>query len=135
MKKGRDSLVEASRPFNEATAVLALARGPAGLVVYVDLLAPYVLLNDLCVLHHVLADADLLLHHGALLHNDFFFGDRHADLFVAYVGGGGLALYGDAVYGDLLAAGGDLHLLAVCAYALAHADLSGLTLAGTCPEF
>src|SRR3712207_5186794 len=113
MTKGRDSLVEASRPFNEATAFLALARGPAGLVVYLDLLAPYVLLDDLGVLHHVLADPDFLLNHGTLLHNYLFFGDGDPHLLVAYLGLGGRALYGHAVHDYLLAASRDLHPLAV----------------------
>ena len=54
--------------------VSALPRGPGGLVVYLDLLAPYVLLYNLCVLNHVLADPNLFFGHRTLLHNHLFFG-------------------------------------------------------------
>jgi hypothetical protein len=49
--------------------IYALPVTPLGLVFYVDLLAPHVLLDNLSVLDHVLADPDLLLGHWALFHH------------------------------------------------------------------
>jgi hypothetical protein len=51
---------------------------PLGLVVfYVDLFLAYVLLNNLSVLHHILADPDLLLGYRTLLHHYLFLCDRY----------------------------------------------------------
>src|SRR5215203_3230768 len=90
------------------------------LVVHVYLLAPDILLNHLCVLNHVLADPDLLLGNRALLHHNLFLGYGHPHLVLTYLGLCCSALReGHAIDGDLLAAGGDLYLLAVGADALA----------------
>src|SRR5829696_5080510 len=97
-----------------------------GIVLYLYLLAPYVLLDDLGVLHHVLADADLFLDHRALANDDLFFGHRHDDLVVAYLGLRGLALDGNPLHADLFVAGGHLYLLAVGSHALANLELTGL---------
>jgi hypothetical protein len=113
--------------------VSALPRGPGGLVVYLDLLAPYVLLYDLCVLNHVLADPNLFLGHRTLLHHYLFLGEGDTDLVFAYLGLGGLTLYGHPLYCDLFVAGGDLYLLALGAHGLSYTDLSGLALAGARP--
>src|SRR5919107_412341 len=51
-----------------------------GIVLYLYLLAPYVLLDDLGAFDHVLADADLFLGHRALANDDLFFGHRHDHL-------------------------------------------------------
>src|SRR3712207_530381 len=89
-------------------------QAPGAPVVDVYLLAPDVLLHHLGVLHHVLADAHLFFGHGALLHHDLFFGEGDAYLLLAYLGLRRGALGdGDALYRDLLAAGGDLEPLAV----------------------
>src|SRR5918993_382010 len=101
----------------------------------VHLLAPYVLLDDLGVLHHVLSDADLFLGYGALADDDLFLGDWHHDLVLAYLGLRSLAFDGHPLDRYFLVAGRDLDLLAVGPYALADLHGAGLTLAGTCPEF
>src|SRR5215212_6414340 len=112
-----------------------LQAAPGGLVVYLDLLAPDVLLHDLGVLDHVLADADLFLGHGALLHDDLFLGYRDPDLLLAYLGlCCGSLRHRHTFDGDLLVAGRDLYLLAVGPDALADAYLSGLALTGACGE-
>src|ERR671917_1066778 len=81
----------------------------------VYLLAPDVLLDHLGVLHHVLADADLFLGHGPLLHHDLFLGDGDAYLVVAYLGlrGRRALLDGYPLDGDLLVAGRGPFLLPV----------------------
>src|SRR5215218_8204950 len=106
-----------------------------GIVLYVYLLAPYVLLDDLGVLHHVLADADLFLGHGALAHDDLFLGHRHHDLVLADLGFGGLALYRHPLHAHLFVAGGNLYLLAVGSHALTDLQLTGFALSGTSGEF
>src|SRR5215207_8784737 len=112
-----------------------LQTAPGGLVVYVDLLAPDVLLYHLGVLDHVLADSHLFLGHGALLHHDLFLSHGDAYLVLAYLGLGGCALReGYPLHGDLLVAGGHFDALAVCANALADFELAGLALTGTCSE-
>src|SRR5918997_3257505 len=59
---------------------------PLGLVLYVDLLAPYVLLDDLLVLDDVLADPYLLLDHRPLLYYNLFLDHRYLDLVFADLG-------------------------------------------------
>src|SRR5215217_993494 len=110
------------------------AAAPLSGVLDVDLLAPYVLLDDLGVLHHVLAEADLFLGHGALVDHDLFLGDGHGHLVLAYLGLGGLAFDGHPLDGDLLVLGRDLYLLTVGPYALADLHGAGRTLAGTGPK-
>src|SRR5918994_1607236 len=90
-----------------------LQTAPGGLVVYVDLLAPDVLLYHLGVLDDVLADSHLFLGHGALLHHDLFLSHGDAYLVLAYLGLGGCALReGYPLHGDLLVAGGHFDALA-----------------------
>src|ERR687898_2729620 len=84
-----DSLPEAAAlgvPSIEAAA-------PLGLVLYLYLLAPYVLLDYLRLFYNVLADAHLFLEDRALAHNDLFLGYRHHDLVVSDLGLRGLTLY------------------------------------------
>src|ERR687897_332837 len=100
----------------------------------VDLFAPHVLLDDLGVLHHVLAEADLFLGHGALVDHDLFLGDGHGHLVLADLGFGRLAFDGHPLDRYFLVLGRDLDLLAVGPYALADLHGAGLTLAGTGPE-
>src|SRR5918994_7728396 len=72
------------------------------------------------------------LRHRALLHHNLFLSHRDAHLVLAYLGLGCAALRDrHPLYGDLLAAGGDLYLLAVGPHALADADRAGLALAGS----
>ena len=62
------------------------AAAPLGFVLYLDLLAPYVLLDYLSLFHNVLADAHLFLEDRALVHNDLFLGYRYHDLILADLG-------------------------------------------------
>jgi len=59
---------------------------PVGRVLYVDLLAPYVLLDYLLIVDDVLADPYLLLDLRALLDHVLFLYDRHKDLVLTDVG-------------------------------------------------
>src|SRR3712207_2842781 len=111
-----------------------LLQTPLGSVVYFDLLAPDVLLYDLCVLDHVLADPNLLLGHRTLLYNHLFLGERDADLVLADLCLGGLTLDRHPLHGDLLVAGGDLYLLAVGTNALSHDECASFALTGSCPK-
>src|SRR5215213_7945695 len=118
----------------EAAAPLEAAAAPLGFILYLDLLAPYVLLNYLRLFHNVLADAHLFLEDRALVHNDLFLGYRHHDLVVSDLGLRGLALYGHPLHADLLVAGGHLYALAICSHALSNPYGSCLALAGACDE-
>src|SRR5918995_1358503 len=91
---------------------------PLGFVLYFDLLAPYVLLNYLCVFHNLLADANLFLEDRALVHNDLFLGYRYHDLVLADLGLRSLALYRHPLDAYLFVAGGHLYALVVCTHAL-----------------
>src|SRR5215213_6030783 len=107
----------------EALATLGvLSLGAAallGFVLYLYLLAPYVLLDDLRVLYNVLADAHLFLDHRALVHNDLFLGHRYNDLVLTDLGlCCCLALYGHPLDAYLLVAGGNLYVLVVGSHAL-----------------
>src|SRR5829696_4094329 len=111
--------------------VLPLQSGAAlGGVLYVYLLAPDVLLDDLGVPHNVLADADLFLGHGPLVGNDLFFGDGHHDLVLAYLGLGRFAAYRYPLDAHFLVLGGHLDALAVGPDALSDLQAAGLALAG-----
>src|SRR5918993_3077596 len=111
--------------------VLPLQSGAAlGGVLYVYLLAPDVLLDDLGVFHNVLADADLFLGHGALVDHDLFLGDRHGHLVLANLGLGRLAAYRHPLDAYLLVLGGHLDALAVGPHALSDLHGAGLALAG-----
>src|SRR5215212_4950149 len=105
----------------EAAAPLVAAAAPLGFILYLDLLAPYVLLDYLRVFHNFLADAHLFLEDRALVHNDLVGSD---------LGLRCLALYGHPLHADLLVAGGHLYALAVCSHALSNPCGSGLALAG-----
>src|SRR5918998_5783360 len=75
------------------------------LVVYVDLLAPYVLLDDLLFLYSILADPYLFLGYRLLLGYDLFLGHRYADLVFADLGLRDLPafLHGHAIHVHLFA--------------------------------
>src|SRR5215217_297447 len=102
MARGRAEAWE-PRPFLGAFYLAEGLPGAAvgGVVLYLYLLAPYVLLDDLGVLHHVLADADLFLDHRALANDDLFFGHRHDDLVLTNLDLRCFTLDGHALYGDL----------------------------------
>src|SRR5215218_5733842 len=84
-----------------------------GLVLYLYLLAPYVLLDRLGAGDHVLADANL------------FLGNRLL---------GDLALYRNPLHRYFLVAGGNLDAFAVGSHALTDLELTGLALAGARSE-
>src|SRR5215216_8029940 len=105
-----------------------------GLLLDFYLLTPYVVLDDLRVLHYVLADADLFLDHRALAYNDLFLGHRHHNLVLTDLGLRSLAFYGHPLHAYLLVAGRDLYVLAVCTNTLTDLQLTGLALAGACGE-
>src|SRR5687767_12763331 len=102
------------------------AAAPLGFVLYLDLLAPYVLLDYLRLFHNVLADAHLFLEDRALVHYDLFLGYRYHDLALSDFGLRSLALYGHPLNADLLAAGWNLYALAVGSHALSDPYGSGL---------
>src|SRR5215210_2435588 len=110
-------------------ATAPFARGG---VIDVDLFLADVLLDDLLILHGLLADPQLLLDHGALFGHDLFLDHRHRDLVVADLGPGALLVHRHPLDGDLLVSGGHPHLLAVGAHPLA--DVHGPSLALTSPS-
>src|SRR5215208_6683587 len=122
----------------EALATLGvLSLGAAallGFVLYLYLLAPYVLLDDLRVLYNVLADAHLFLDHRALVHNDLFLGHRHHDLVLTDLGLRSLALYGHPLDAYLFVPCGHLYALVVCSHALSDPYGASLALAGPDPK-
>src|SRR5215216_90868 len=106
----------------EALATLGVlslgAAAPLGFILYLDLLAPHVLLDNLRVFHNVLADAHLFLDHRALVHNDLFLGHGHHDLVLTDLGLRGLAFYGHPLDAYLFVPCGHLYALAVGSHAL-----------------
>src|SRR5215203_7257976 len=106
-----------------------------GGVLYVYLLAPYVLLDYLLVLDGVLANPYLFLDHRALLSDDLLLGHRHGDLVLADLCLRGLpALDRHPLYADLLVSGGHPYLLALGPHILADPHLTGFTLSGAGPK-
>src|SRR5215203_1267891 len=105
------------------------AAASGGLVDDVHLFPADVLLDDLGVVHRVLAHPHLLLGHGALVDDDLLLGDRHHDLVLPYLGLGGLARHRHPLDADLLVPDRDLDPLAVGAHALADPHGPGLALA------
>jgi hypothetical protein len=108
-----------------------LTDAPSGLIVYVYLLAPDVLLHNLGVLNHILADAELLLDNRLLGDHDFFFGDGDADLVIADLGLLGFALQRNPLHRDLFVPGGYCHALALGPNVFLDPHLAGFALAGT----
>src|SRR5215203_3517167 len=136
---GREPLLRTTKARGHAAQAdaspdgLPLQSGTAaalGGVFDVDLFAPYVLLDDLGVLHNVLADADLFLGHGALVDHDLFLGDGHGHLVLAYLSFGRLTAYRHPLYAYFLVLGRDLDTLAVGSHALAYLHGAGLALTG-----
>src|SRR4051794_34272438 len=97
-----------------------------GLVVDIDLLLAHVPLDDLLVLGNLLAQADLLLDHRPLLHDDLFFQERHDELVFANLGFGGLL----ALHAHLFSPHGHSDPLALGAHPFANPHRPGLALAG-----
>src|SRR5215217_2659343 len=131
-KAGRSRTRPLRTPLVRALAGLlrTLDASTLSLVLDVYLLAPDVLLDDLGVLHHVLADADLFLGHRALAHDDLFLGHGNDDLVLADLGLRSLAGDGHPLHAYFLVAGGDLYLLTVGPHALTDLEGAGLALAG-----
>src|SRR5215216_4237432 len=107
-----------------------------GGVLYVYLLAPYVLLDYLLVLDGVLANPYLFLDHRALLGDDLLLNHRHGDLVLADLCLRGLPalLNRHPLYANLLVSGGYPYLLAVGPHVLADPHLTGFTLSGAGPK-
>src|SRR5215216_1860146 len=110
-------------------AAASATRG--GRVFDVDLFLADILLDDLLVLDHVLANPQLFLDHRMLLDHNLFLNHRHTDLVLADLGLRNLPpLYRHPLDGDLLVPGGYPYLLAVGPHPLAHVKGPGLALAG-----
>ena len=91
-----------------------------GIVLYLYLLAPDVLLDHFGILNYILADTHLLLYNRALLHNDLFLADRDDNLILADLCLLSCALHGHPLDGDLFMPCGDLYVLAGGPYTLAN---------------
>src|SRR5215218_2451884 len=107
----------------------------AGVVFYIHLFAPHVLLDDLPLVDDVFADADLLLRHRFFLDHDLVLDHRHGYFVGAYLSLGRLAAYRHSLDAYLLATGRHLQPLAVGADALADVDATGHALAGPREQF
>src|SRR5215217_8369428 len=106
-----------------------------GCVLYVYLLAPYVLLDYLLVLDGVLANPYLFLDHRTLLGDNLLLNHRHRDLVLADLCLRCFsALDRHPLYADLLVPGGYPYLLALGPYLLADPNLTGFTLSGAGPK-
>src|SRR5215207_5259651 len=106
-----------------------------GGVLYVYLLAPYVLLDYLFVLDGVLANPYLFLDHRALLDDNLVLGHRHLDLVLTDLCLRSLsALDRHPLYANLFVSGGYPYLLAVGSHILADPHLTGFTLSGAGPK-
>src|SRR5215217_578595 len=82
-----------------------LVSAPPGVVLYIYLFAPHVLLDYLLLVDDVFADADLLFRHRLFLDHDLVLDYLHGNLIGAYLGLGRIALYRHPLYADLLATG------------------------------
>src|SRR5215218_4656255 len=107
----------------------------AGVVFYIHLFAPHVLLDDLPLVDDVFADADLLLRHRFFLDHDLVLDHRHGYFVGAYLSLGRLAAYRHSLDAYLLATGRHLQPLAVGADALADVDATDLALTGPREQF
>src|SRR5215204_6425056 len=106
-----------------------------GRVLYVYLLAPYVLLDYLLVLDGVLAHPYLFLDHGPLLDDNLVLSHRHSNLVLADLCLRSLsALDRHPLHADLFVSGGHPYLLAVGSNILADPHLTGFTLSGAGPQ-
>src|SRR5215203_5531641 len=107
-----------------------------GGVLYVYLLAPYVLLDYFLVLDGVLANPYLFLDHRTLLGDNLLLNHRHGDLVLADLCLRGLPalLNRHPLYANLLVSGGYPYLLAVGPHVLADPHLTGFTLSGAGPK-
>src|SRR5215204_3316623 len=106
-----------------------------GSVLYVYLLAPYVLLDYLLVLDDVLANSQLFLDYGPFLDDNLILGHRHRNLVLADLCLRSLsALDRHPLHADLFVSGGHPYLLAVGSNILADPHLTGFTLSGAGPK-
>src|SRR5215203_3509176 len=106
-----------------------------GRVLYVYLLAPYVLLDYLLVLDDVLANSQLFLDYGPFLDDNLILGHRHSNLVLADLCLRSLsALDRHPLHADLFVSGGHPYLLAVGSHILAHPHLTGFALSGASPK-
>src|SRR5919107_6250335 len=105
-----------------------------GLVLYLYLLAPDVLLDRLGAGDHVLADANLFLGNRLLGDHDLFLGDGNSYLVLADLGFRNLALYRNPLHRYFLVSGGNLDAFAVGSHTLTDLELTGLALAGARSE-
>src|SRR5215211_9311736 len=112
-----------------------------GLVFYVDLLPPDVLLDDLGVLDDLFADADLLLDHRSLLDHHLFLDHGHHYLVFPdlrldglALGREGLILNRDALHRYFHTLLCNRNPLAIGPHAFAHPYGTSLALAGLDPE-
>src|SRR5215203_3506267 len=102
-----------------------------GSVLYVYLLAPYVLLDYLLVLDDVLANSQLFLDYGPFLDDNLVLGHRHRNLVLADLGLRSLsALDRHPLHANLFMSGGYPYLLAVGSNILADPHLTGFALSG-----
>src|SRR5215212_650043 len=101
-----------------------------GVVLYIHLFAPHVLLDDLPLVDDVFADPDLLFGHRLFLDHDLVLDYRHGYLLGPYLGLRRLAACRYPLDAYLLATGRHLHALSVVADALADLHAAGHALAG-----
>src|ERR671920_1275881 len=106
-----------------------------GVVLYIHLFAPHVLLDDLPLVDDVFANADRLFRHRLFLDHDLVLDHRHGYFVGAYLSLGRLATYRHPLDADLLATGRYLDALTVDPDALADFDAAGLALAGPREQF
>src|SRR5215210_4973276 len=141
-----DGLLVLDHPYSDVKLLpyrAATRRSPPGLlpsarpgvILYLNLLAPHVFLDDLPLGDDVFADADLLFRHRLFLDHDLVLDHRHGYLVGAYLGLGRLAAYRRSLDTYLLASGRHLDALAVGPDALADFDASGHALAGPREQF
>src|SRR5215210_7464952 len=112
-----------------------LPSAPLGVVLYIHLFAPHVLLDDLPLVDDVLADADLLFYHWLFLDHDLVLDYWYGYLLGPYLGLGRPAADRHPLDADLLATGRHLYALTVGADALADVDATYLALAGPRKQF
>src|SRR5215211_768760 len=122
-------------PQGTSGPVLCLPSAVPGIVLYIHLFAPHVLLDDLPLVDDVFANADLLFRHRLFLYHDLVLDHRHGYFVGAYLSLGRLAAYRHPLDTDLLATGRYLDALTVDPDALADFDAAGLALAGTREQF
>src|SRR5215204_7395614 len=122
-------------PQGTSGPVLCLPSAVPGIVLYIHLFAPHVLLDDLPLVDDVFANADLLFHHWLFLDHDLVLDHRHRHLVGPYLGLRSLASDRHPLDAGLLATGRHLDALTVGADAFADVDATDLALAGPREQF